>query len=317
MPKGIFTLLLLLSFSFAVSIDVEVESESCPDTLNFIEVLYNLPSCIVEEFFSTLIGGFVYSTREFLENSLSFIVEGPDIHLFCTAYGRVMRIIESLYTIALMGVGTYYILSSTDPEKRANAKFWIQNIIFMIIALTFSFSIFEMILELNHYITASIYSESFADLLTIESTFTSLVFALVLSFFFMFAGILTFITLLIRYIMIPFLLLLFPFAIFLYFIPFSKEWGSFILKFILVIIFMTSIDAIIVLGMSYLLSSGDPLISEGFVHGMTLMLGFGMIGFVNIIIYFIAVISLLLALAGVLKSALSVGWKIALLARLL
>lgn len=307
----------MLSFSFAVSIDVEVESESCPDTLNFLEVLYNLPACIVEKFFSTIISGFVYSAKEFLENSLNFITRGPDINLFCYPYSRVMRILESLYTIALMGTGVYYIVSVTNPEKRSNAKFWIQNIFFMIIALSFSFPIFEMILEINQYITVSIYNESFSDMLTIESSLSSLIFAFVLSISFIFAAALTFITLLIRYLMIPFLLLLFPFAIFLYFIPFSKEWGSFLLKFILIIIFMTSADAVLVLGMSYLFGAGDPNISSGFVQGMALMLGFGLIGFVNIIIYIIALVSLIFAVVRMFESTLSVAWKVALLAKLL
>jgi len=315
--KYILFALLIVSFAFSSSIDFRIESTSCPDTASFLEVLYNLPTCIVEKFFTTLVSGFVYSAKEFLDNSLTFIVTGPNLDSFCTPYSQVMRILESLYTIALMGVGAYYIATAADPEKRTRAKLWIQNILFVIIILAFSFSIFKMIIELNQYITTSIYSTSFSDMLNIRMVFSSLVFASILSVNFVAAAGLTFITLLVRYLMIPFLLLLFPISIFLYFMPFTKEWGSFLLKFIFLIIFMTSIDAILVLGMSYLFTSGDPALSGGFVQGMALMLGFGLIGFVNVLIYIIAIFSFVSAVLRVFNSFISVGWKIAMLLALL
>lgn len=316
LSKQIFFLLLFLSFTFATSIDVQIQNQSCPDNADFLKVLYNLPTCIVEKFFSSLISGFVYSAKQFLENSLNFIVKGPDITLFCSPYSKIMKILESLYTIALMGVGTYYIVNATEPEKRANSKLWIQNIFFMIIALSVSFSIFKMILEINQYITSSIYNNALANL-SIQATFSSLIFAFILSLNFILAAGVTFLTLLIRYIMIPFLLLLFPFAIFLYFIPFTKSWGSFLFKFILMIIFMTSVDAILILGLSFLFSVNDPNISGGFIQGMALMIGFGLIGIINVIIYIIAVLSLIFGAVKMFEGVISIGWKIALLAKLL
>jgi hypothetical protein len=174
-----------------------------------------------------------------------------------------------------------------------------------------------MILDLNLYLTTSIYSESFSDLLTVGTAFSSIVFATIISFNFLLASSLTFFTLLVRYLMLPFLLLAFPVSIFLYFLPFTKEWGAFMVKFSLAIIFMTTIDAIVVLGMSYLFEAGDPLIADGFVNGIALMLGFGLIGLINLIIYAIAVLSLVMAAVKVFESVISIGWKIAMLAALL
>lgn len=317
MLKQMFFVLLIASFAFSTDINFQIQNQSCPDNANFLQVLYNLPTCIVEKFFNTIVNGFVYSAKEFLENSLKFIITGPNLDSYCSPFTKIMKIIESLYTLALMGVGAYYITTAADPEKRVKARLWIQNVLFMIILLSFSFPIFKMVMDLNLYITTSIYSQSFSDMLNVQVAFTSLIFALVLSFVFIIAAATTFITLVIRYLMIPFLLLLFPIAIFLYFIPFTKEWGSFLLKFIMLILFMTAIDAVIVLGMSYLLGSGDPLISGGFVQAITLMLGFGLIGIVNIIIYVIAVLSLVLAVLRMFEGAISIGWKIAMLAALL
>ena len=317
MLKNMILLLVIFSVAYSTSIDFTVQNQSCPDNANFLQVIFNLPTCIVERFFSSIVDGFVYSAKEFLENSLNFIVTGPNLDLFCTPYTQIMRILESLYTLALMGVGAYYIATAADVEKRAKAKLWIQNLLYLIIALAFSFSIFQMIVELNQYITTSIYDTSFSNLLNIQVVFSSLVFAMVLSFNFLSAAALTFFTLITRYLMIPFLLLLFPIAIFLYFLPFTREWGLFLLKFIVIILFMTSIDAILILGLSYLFNSGDPALAGGFVQGIALMLGFGLIGFVNVLIYLIAGFSLVSVVSRVLNSAVSIGWKVAMLLALL
>ena len=317
MLKNIILMLILFTVAYSASIDFTIQNSSCPDNANFLQVIYNLPNCIVEKFFSSLVSGFVYSAKEFLDNSLIFITTGPNLDSFCTPYTQVMRILESLYTLALMGVGAYYIATAADVEKRTTAKLWIQNILFLIVILAFSFSIFKMIVELNQYITISIYDSSFSNLLNIQVVFSSVVFATVLSFNFLSAAALTFFTLITRYLMIPFLLLMFPIAIFLYFIPFTREWGLFILKFTLLIIFMTSIDAILILALSYLFNSGDPVLTGGFVQGMALMLGFGLIGFVNLLIYLIATFSIVSVVLRVLNAAVSVGWKVAMLLALL
>ena len=313
MLKYLIALLVICSVGFSASINVTVTGQSCPNNADFLQVIYNLPTCITESFFSSLVSGFVYSAQQFLINSLNFIITGPNLDTFCTPYSQVMSVLESLYTIALMGVGAYYISSAANVEKRVKAKLWIQNILYLIIILAFSYSIFGMIVELNQYITTSIYNASFSNLLNIQTVFSSLIFATTLSLIFVMAALLTFMTLLTRYLMIPFLLLLFPIAIFLYFLPFTKDWGLFLLKFSIIIIFMTSIDAVLILGLSYLFNSGDPNLTGGFVQGIALMLGFGLIGFVNVLIYLIAAFSLVSVGLRVLNAAISVGWKVAML----
>ncbi len=317
MLKQAFMLLLAVSLAFSADVEFEVEEQSCPESTDILGVLFNLPVCVVERFFNMLIDGFVYGAELFLENSLDFITSSPDIGLFCGPYSAVMDILESLYTLAFMAAGAYYILKSHDVEGRSSAKLWLKSIFAMILALSFSFSIFGMILDINEYITTSLYAESFDNLLSVDASLSSLVFAFIMSFMFLNVAAVTFMSLLARYIMIPFLLLLFPIGIFLYFLPATREWGAFVFKFILLIVFMTSIDALLVLAMSYLFSAGDPNLAGGFVGGLVLMLGFGLIGIVNSIIYVIASISVITAAGRMFSSALSAAWKIALLASLL
>ncbi|MBI5046973.1 hypothetical protein HZC07_04565, partial [Candidatus Micrarchaeota archaeon] len=171
MLKRLFLALLIVSLSVAANIDVKIQNLSCPANASFIQVLYKQPTCIVETFFTTLVSGLVYSAKEFLQNSLDFIIGSPNIKLFCSPYTKVMNIIESLYTIALMGVGAYYVAASADPQQRAKAKLWIQNILFMIILLAFSFGIFGLMIDLNKYIATSLYNASFTNLLNINVSF--------------------------------------------------------------------------------------------------------------------------------------------------
>lgn len=317
MLKYIILLLVLISISQATSIEFNITEQTCPTTADFITVLYNLPTCIVERAVTTIIDGLVYSSKQFLENSLNFIITGPNLSLFCSPYNNVMRIIESLYTLALMGFGTYYIVNANDPAKRAQSKLWIQDLLLMIIVLSFSFNLFKILIDLNQYLTTSIYNEGFADLLNIQNDFSSLIFGLLIGFGYAGLSLMTFVTLFSRYLLIPFLLLIFPFAILLYFLPFSKPIGTFILKFTLLIIFMTTADALVILGMSYLLTSGDPLLSSGFLKGLAIMFGFGLIGVINSIIYLVATISVVSIVLKTFEGAISLGWKIAVLASML
>ena len=311
--KALFILLILVSSIFAQSIDIEVNSPACDNEGDLLGAIINLPMCIVEAFFGMLVSGIIYSAKQFFDIAIGFLTATPDLNWFCAPYNSIMSILESFYTIMLMGLGAYYIINSTDVEGRTKSKVWFKNIFFMIIALAFSFSIFGMILDINQYISTSLYSEASEEIFDINAGLSNLIFALVIAFSLLISGMITFFTLIIRYIMIPFLLFLFPIGIFLYFIPATKSWGSFIFKFSLIIIFMTSVDAILLLGMSSMFSAPDPNLASDLIKALALILGFGMIGLVNIIIYIIAILSLVSQAVSIVESIISAIMKIAII----
>lgn len=316
MLKQLFFLLILAYCIHATSFGIVVQNQTCPDNSSLTFVLQNLPACNAEKLFSTINDGFIYSAKQFLDNTLTFVISSPNTKLYCKPYNALMGVLETLYAIALMIIGGLYIVSANDIQARTKSKIWLQNLMLMILSLTFAFPIFNMILEVNQYITTSIYNQSFLDVFDIQVVFSSLIFSFSFSTFTLFSAALAFFTLLVRYMLIPFLLLLFPIGILLYFLPFTKDWGGFILKFILLILFMTSFDAVLILGVSYLLNSGDPLL-VGFIKGTAIAIGFGSIGFVNVIIY-LAAISSVLAFAnkitgGIISTLTKAGVLIALL----
>jgi hypothetical protein len=286
-------LLALAGFASAqnASVDFNITSTACPHTGGLLESISNLPACISEAFFSTLTSGFIVTIERFLNHSFDFMLAIPDVHWFCGPYNAIMAILETLYTLAVMGVGLFYIIRSTDVEGRMKAKRWLTNIFFMVVALAFSFYAFEILLDLNQQIATSLLSEAELNFFSVNASFSSIIFAFIILLAIVFSSFLTFMTLLLRYVLIPFLLLGFPFAIFLYFTPATQSWGRMMLKITGIIIFMTSIDALVILGLSALFHSPDPNLTDTFIRSMAILLGFSAIGLINLALFLLAAFS--------------------------
>ena len=298
-------LLLIISLSFSASFTFTISQTKCPKNTDLLTTLSNLPDCIAESFFNMLVSGLIYSSEQFLNYSLSFLTATPQLGWFCSPFKTVMAILESFYTIMIMALGLYYIVSATDPLGRSKAKAWAKNLLFMIVFLSFSFHIFDAILSLNQYISSTVYAQVNSNLFNINASLSSIIFALVLLFSFTMTGWLTFTTLMARYILIPFLLMLFPIGIFLYFIPSLRAWGAFIFRFVVLVVFMTSADALVMLGISTLFNTADPNLSAPFIKAVALMVGFSLLGFVNSIIFLIAVLSAITVLFDSFSSLIS------------
>ncbi|MEW6584209.1 MAG: hypothetical protein AB1442_01210 [Nitrospirota bacterium] len=296
MKKLILLLLLFAGFASAqnASIEFNVTSSECPVSGGLLETVSNLPACISEAFFSTITSGLVYASQQFLSYSFDFMLSVPDIHWFCGPYNVIMALLETLYTLAIMGLGLYYIARSTDVEGRVKAKRWLTQIFLMVVALAFSFYIFELMLDLNQQIAAALLAEAELNFFSVSASFSSIIFALVILIAVVTSAFLTFSTLLIRYILLPFLLLAFPFSIFLYFLPPTQNWGRMMLKVTAVIVFMTSFDALILLGLSALFHTTDPNLADTFIRSMAVLFGFAAIGFLNLALFLFAAISAIL-----------------------
>ena len=288
----LFGILALMAIQNA-SMNVTLPPSSCTNSTDILAVLNNLPSCITESFLTTVASGMVYASQQFTNAAIGFLTASPDPHWFCMPYTQVMALLESLYSIALMGIGLYYIIQAPDVEGRVRAKMMLKDVFFMIVILTFSFSLFDMLLSLNQYIASSLITSTVASVFNADMSFASLIFALVIIIGLLLTAWITFATLLIRYLLLPFLLLLFPIAIFLYFMPFGKAWGGAFLKIIAIIVFMTAIDAVFIAGLSSLFSSPDPNLLDPFIKSMAVMLGFGLVGFLNIGLFIAAILTVI------------------------
>jgi len=311
--KSVLLLLFILPIAFSQTINIQVPPPACENNGDLLFAITNLPQCTAEAFISTLTNGLIFSAGEFYNLSIGFLTASPDVHWFCGPYNNVMAIIESFYTVMLMGLGGYYIIKATDVEGRAKAKTWLKNILYMVVFLSFSFTIFELIIDLNTQISSSIYSQVSESIFDIEAELSSLIFSMIFAFSLCTGGYMTFTTLVIRYLLIPFLLFLFPLGIFLYFIPPMREWGAYLFKFIVLIIFMTTADSLLLLGTSWLFASPDPNLANGLVRSFGLIVGFGLIGVLNLIIFIVAALSIILRSLKALESAIAMLMRIAII----
>ena len=261
---------------------------------SMINAITNLPNNIVQSFFTYTVSGLTASSQQLVDASFKFMFSNPDPAWFCTPYNGVMAIVESLYSISLMALALYFILRSNDAEGRASAKKWMENMLVMIVLLAFSFQIFKVMLDFSAYLAASAASESMKSMFSTPLSFSTSVFALVILIPAIAGMLLTFLTLLLRYLLIPFLLFLFPIAILLYFTPITQRWGRAFLCVITSVIFMTAIDALILLGLSSLFNSQDPNLVDSLARAFAVLFGFAAIGLVNLLVFVLAVLSIIL-----------------------
>ena len=310
-------ILLLCSVAFAQTVNIQVSQSACGNSGDLITVLTNLPSCAAEAFFSFIFNGLVLAVQNFMNASFSLLLAVPDVNWFCAPYGAVMGIIESLYTLLIMGLGLFYIVRSTDVEGRLTAKKWLKNLFLMVVLLTFSFPIFQMMLQVNQSIASDLLNQANTNFFSVHSTLSDFVFAIVILIGFVSAAALTFATLLIRYLMLPFLLLLFPFSIFFYFIPISEGFGRFLLKLTVLVVFMTSLDALLILGFFSLFNASDPTLADPFMHSMASIAALGAVGLANLVIFIIALLMVVQQGLKLVGEAIAQAVRLAILASFL
>jgi len=318
-PSLVIFLLLLPAIVHAgnSTVSIQVTQSSCNTSGDLIAMIQSLPVCIAEAFFSLIFSGLTLAVQMFMNGTFTLILAVPDANWFCGPYSLVMGIIESLYTLLLMGLGMYYIIRSTDVEGRITAKKWLKNMFLMIIVLTFSFYIFQAILGVNQAIASNLLEQASMDFFSVQTTLSDFVFAVSILLFANSLAMLTFFTLLMRYLMLPFLLLLFPFAIFFYFIPITEGFGKFLLKLILLVVFMTSVDALLIRGFFTLFNTADPTLADEFIRAMAAIMAFGAIGMVNLAIYAIALLDAIQQGLKIASQIIAQAVRIAILAALL
>ena len=310
-------LLLLCACLSAQSVNITVTQSVCTNSGDLITVLQNLPACIAESFFNFLFNGLIITVQTLMNTTFSLLLAIPDLSWFCAPYNAVMAILESLYVLLMMGLGLFYVVRSTDVEGRMVAKRWLQGIFLMVVALTFSFYLFKMLIDVNQAIASNLLNQATLDFFSVQASIPDFVFAIVVLLFFVMSSTFAFFTLLIRYLMIPFLLLLFPFSLFFFFIPVTEGFGKFLLKLTCLIVFMTSIDALLILGFFTLFGASDPNLANPFLRAMASIAALASISLANITIFIIALLMVISQGLKLIGEVISHAVRLAILASFL
>lgn len=216
--------------------------------------LTNLATCLPEKFFEYLLSIISAPLQQLLDLNRTLLSEPVNVNLFAPIWVIVIYVISMFYAFLIMYSGFTFIISGYDSAKRENAKQWLRNTVIMIVLVQASFFIYELITNLSAVIASStltLVPQEFFNL-TIDNIPD---FALQITFGILY--LLTLITsllfLVLRYAIVAIGTVMFPLAIFFYFIPPLRSYGLLALNFLGTAIFITALDALILVGFGRLI----------------------------------------------------------------
>ncbi len=219
--------------------------------------LTNLAVCLPEKFFEFL-AQLLNAPIQPLLNMVNHLLTQPvNINMFHSFWAIIVYIISMFYGLFFLFAGFQLMISGYDANKRENAKEWLRNIVLMILFVQSSFLIYDLIIQVGSVLTSGVMNliDPNFFLMTMDNFIN---FGLQISLLIPYILILLITALLLglRYLTVAIGVVLFPFALFFYFIPPLRSYGKMILNVLLVCVFVTFFDAIMLFGASLLLDVG-------------------------------------------------------------
>ncbi len=183
----------------------------------------------------------------------SLLTDAVGISLFGSLWGIMVYIISLFYGLLLLYAGFNFIISGHDVVKRENAKTWLKNVLIMTVLIQSSYFLYQLILAISGLLTSGVMGliDPHFFLFTLDNLI-NIGLEISLGSVYMVVLLLSAVILAVRYLIVSMGVVLVPWAIFLYFIPPLKAYGKLILNFLGVNIFITFVDAIILLASSKL-----------------------------------------------------------------
>lgn len=241
----------------------------------------------------------INAPAQLMLNWVKNLLSNPiNIQAFSSVWAIIIYMLSMFYAFLIIYSGFMFITSGYDASKREKAKEWLKNIIIMIILIQGSFFIYQLFLDLSSTMTASTLTLTSPNffLLNVDNN-ASIGLQLILGGFFLVTLLFTSLFLVIRYAIVGVGVILFPLSIFFYFIPALKPYGLLILNFLGVSIFITFLDAILIIGFSQLMALDS-------FSNLKMLVMIACFLIINIVMFFLMFFS-------IVKAAWNVGSKIA------
>lgn len=220
--------------------------------------LTNLANCLPEMFFQYLLSIITAPLQSSLDLVRSLLSQPVNLDPFLPLWAVVVYMVSMFYSFLIMYSGFNFIISGYDSAKREKAKEWLRNVFIMIVLVQASFFIYSLINDAASTITSSTLTLVPQDFFNLKiDSFTDFASQLLFSGIYFIVIINTTIILLLRYAIISIGVAFFPLAIFAYFVPPLRSYGSFILNILGVSMFVIVIDAIIIVGFGKLIEIPD------------------------------------------------------------
>jgi len=200
--------------------------------------LTDLGSCLPEaiyNFFLNLLNAPLLPMIEFIKILLT---ADASIGIFKGIWAIMVYTLSFFYALLFIYAGINFIISGNDFIRRENAKKWLKNTVIMVILVQSSFYIYDLLLQMGAVLSSSVMSlvDPHFFMITADNIINiGLQFLLTTVY-----SVILFITMLLlvfRYIVICFGVVLFPIALFCYFIYPLRGHGKFILNILLINIF--------------------------------------------------------------------------------
>lgn len=262
----------------------------------------NIGQCISDTLFGFLNDLVTSPIQALISIAHSMMIESVSLTNFSHMWAVIVYVLSLFYGLLILYSGANFIISGHDAMRRAKSKEWFQNIFIMIVLVQMSYYIYQAIVGINAGLTSIIVTRINETIFNFAGNSLS---SLALNIIFGFLAVITLLTTILflglRYIIVNFGLVCFPIAIFLYFIPSTKQYGKAIINFLLTAIFISFFNALIIYvcslgaGSSALSSYGILIITTAFTV-------------VNWFMFYFLFFTLI-------KSALSFATKIVVLAR--
>jgi hypothetical protein len=174
------------------------------------------------------------------------ITEEVSMDVFGETWAVINYVLSTLYVLLLLYAGIKFMTSGHDLLKKEKARELIKNVILLIVSVQASFYIYGIVVFFGSALTKGMFN------LVNTSFFSpdlSMDYFLYLAPYYLMI-ILTSLLLIIRYAIVCIGVIIFPLALFCYFIEPLKQYGEMIINFLLVNIFMGFLVSIIILTFS-------------------------------------------------------------------
>lgn len=219
--------------------------------------LVNLGSCLPQVFFDFILNLVNGAIQPFLQITLNLLSAPINLSIFLSLWVIIVYMLSMFYALLLVGSGFSFLISGYNSEKREQAKEWLRNIVIMIVLVQASFFIYQLVIDLASAMTSATLSIIDPNFFLISaSNSLGLGLALLLGVVYLLVLILTSFVLTLRYLLVVIGVVLLPLGIFFYFLPPMRHYGSLILNFLGICIFVTFFDAILLIGFSALTNVG-------------------------------------------------------------
>ena len=210
--------------------------------------LLNLASCIPEKIYEFILNIINAPIKPLLDLTKSLLTEPIRLDFVAPVWAIIIYILSLFYGLLLLYSGFNFIISGYDVVKRAKAKEWFQNIFIMIVLIQASYFLYYLFVDVSSLLTAGVINlidENFF-LLTADNM-TNLGLQFFFGLFYVITILITVLFLALRYLLVLIGLVLFPIAIFFYFIPALQGYGKVIFNTFGTYMFINFLDGIILL----------------------------------------------------------------------